>query len=223
MKSNLELQKDVQNAIQWEPLLHAAEIGVMAKDGIISLTGVVDSLTKKIEAENAAKKVVGVQALVENIVVKFPSSWSKSDVEIAKEVLHGFKLNWSVPDDKISVKVENGWVTLGGELPWHYQREAAKNSAKHMVGVKGITSNIKVKSERHDKIEQKEVEEAIARNWDIDDYDISVKVSGTTVTLTGSVQSWYQHDEAAKIAWNTPGISHVENELIVEYYPALTA
>jgi osmotically-inducible protein OsmY len=93
MKSNLELQKDVQNAIQWEPLLHAAEIGVMAKDGIISLTGVVDSLTKKIEAENAAKKVVGVQALVENIVVKFPSSWSKSDVEIAKEVLHGFKLN----------------------------------------------------------------------------------------------------------------------------------
>jgi osmotically-inducible protein OsmY len=219
MKNNSELQKDVQNAIQWEPLLHAAEIGVVAKDGIVSLTGIVDSLPKKLEAENAAKKVVGVNALVENIIVKFPSSWSKSDAKVAQEILHGIRLNWAVPDNKVSVKVEDGWVTISGELPWNYQREATKNSVKHLIGVKGITNNIEIKSERHDKIEQKEVEDAIARSWNIGNHNISVQVSGTTVTLTGSVHSWYQHDEAAKIMWNTPGVWHVENELTVEHYP----
>jgi osmotically-inducible protein OsmY len=153
--------------------------------------------------------------------VRFPSSWSKSDAEVAKEVLHGFRLNWSVPNDKVTVKVENCWVTLGGELLWNYQREAAKNSAKHMIGVKGITNDITIKSERHDKVEQRDVETAIARSWNIDDHDISVKVSGTTVTLTGTVHSWYQHDEAAKIAWNTPGIWYVNNKLTVDHYPAL--
>ena len=218
MKSNSELQRDVQNAINWEPLLNAAEIGVTAKSGVVSLTGSVDSLIKKIEAENAAKKVVGVKALVENIEVIFPSSWSKSDVEITNEVIYGLKSNWSIRHDDISVKVEDGWVTLGGELPWNYQREDARNSVTHLAGVKGVTSNIKIKSERHDKIEQKEVEDAIARNWEIDNHDISVEVSGTTVTLTGSAHSWYQHDETARIAWSTPGIWQVENELIVDYY-----
>jgi osmotically-inducible protein OsmY len=155
--------------------------------------------------------------------VVFPSPWSKSDVEIADEVIYGLKSNWSIRHDKISVKVEDGWVTLGGKLPWNYQREDAKDSVKHLAGVKGVTNNIKIKSERHDEIEQKDVEDAIARNWLIDDHNISVKVSGTMVTLTGTVRSWYQHDEAARIAWSTPGIWHVENELVVEHYSALVA
>jgi osmotically-inducible protein OsmY len=146
MKTNQELQTDVQNAIKWEPLLNAEEIGVTAKDGVVSLTGVVDSYLKKLEAENAAKKVIGVKALVEKIEVKFPSAWSKSNVEIANEVLTALKLNWSVPKDKVTVKVEDGWVTLEGELPWNYQKKAAKSAIIYLAGVKGVTNNIKIKS-----------------------------------------------------------------------------
>jgi len=218
MKNNAELQTDVQNAIRWEPLLNAAEIGVTAKDGVVSLTGVVDSYAKKMEAENAAKKVIGVKAVVEKIEVKFPSSWTKTNAEIANEVLSALKTNWSVPYDKVTVKVEDGWVTLEGELPWNYQREAAKSAVNYLTGVKGVTNNIKIKSASHDTIEQKDVEDAIARSWSVDDNDISVNVSGTTVTLNGTVTSWYQKEEAGRIAWNTPGIWRVNNELTVDYY-----
>ena len=221
MKSNSELQTDVQNAIKWEPLLNAAEIGVTAKDGVVSLTGVVDSYSKKMEAENAAKKVIGVKALVEKIEVKFPSSWTKTSSEVANEVLSALKSNWIVPKDKVTVKVEDGWVTLEGELPWNFQKEAAKNAINYLSGVKGVTNNIKIKSESQDAIEQKDVENAIARSWSVDDNDIQVKVLGTTVTLSGKVTSWYQKDEAGRIAWNTPGIWHVKNDLVVDYYYAL--
>jgi osmotically-inducible protein OsmY len=221
MKNNAELQTDVQNAIKWEPLLNAAEIGVTAKDGVVSLTGVVDSYAKKLEAEEAAKKVIGVKAVVEKIEVKFPSSWSKTNLEIANEVLAALKSNLSVPNDKVTVKVEDGWVTLNGELPWNYQKEAAKNAVNYLTGVKGVTNNITIKSESHDAIEQKDVENAIGRSWSVDNNDIQVKVSGTTVTLSGTVNSWYQKEEAGRIAWNTPGIWHVKNELAVDYYYAL--
>lgn len=216
MINNEELQKDVQRAIKWEPLLHAAEIGVTAKDGVVSLTGVVDSYVKKMEAENAAKKVIGVKALVENIEVKFPSNWTKTDAEVANEVLSALKVNYSVPNDKVTVKVEKGWVTLEGELPWNYQREAAESATKYLTGVKGLTNNIKIKSTIHDAMEKKDVEKALRRSV-IDDSDIMVSVSGTTVTLSGTVNSWFQKDEAGRIAWNTPGIMHVKNELAVDY------
>jgi osmotically-inducible protein OsmY len=217
MKNNQELQTDVQNAIKWEPLLNAAEIGVTAKDGVVSLTGIVDSYGKKLEAENAAKKVIGVTALVEKIEVRFPGSWSKTNVDIANEVLAALKSNWSVPNDKVTVKVEDGWVTLEGELPWNYQKEAAKNSVNYLMGVKGVTNNITIKPDIHDEIEKEDVENAISRSWSVDDSDIDVSVSGTTVTLTGTVDSWYQKEEAGHIAWKTPGIWHVKNELTVDY------
>ncbi|NHN24787.1 BON domain-containing protein [Flavobacterium jejuense] len=220
MKNNAELQRDVQNAIKWEPLLHAAEIGVTAKDGVITLTGEVDSYAKKIEAETAAKKVIGVKALIEKIEVKFPSKWGKTDSEVVDEVLKALKRSWTVPNNKVTVKVENGWVTLSGELPWNYQREDAKNAIHHLRGVKGVTNSIKIKSESNDEIEQKEVENAIARSWSIDNSDIRVKVSGTTVTLSGIVNSWYEKEEAERIAWKTPGIWHVKNDLAVDYYYA---
>lgn len=222
MKNNSELQTDVQNAIKREPLLDAAEIGVTVKDGVVSLTGVVDSYAKKLEAENATKKVIGVRALVEKIEVKFHNSWSKTNLEIANEVLAALKSNWSVPKDKVTVKVEDGWVTLGGELPWNYQKEAAKTAVNFLIGVKGVTNDIQIKSESHDQIEQKDVEDAINRSWSVDDSDINVSVSGTTVTLTGTVDSWYQKEEAGRIAWKTSGIWHVKNELIVDYEYALS-
>ena len=218
MKNNSELQTDVQNAIKWEPLLNAAEIGVIAKDGVVSLTGVVDSYAKKLEAENAAKKVIGVKAVVEKIEVKFPNSWTKTNAEIANEVLSALKSNWSVPNNKVTVKVENGWITLEGELTWNYQKEAAKNAVNYLTGVRGVTNNITIKSETNDTIEQLDVEKALARSWSIDDSDIHAKVSGKKVTLTGNVRSWYQKDEAGRIAWKTPGIWEVENDLSVDYY-----
>lgn len=221
MKNNAELQKDVQNAIRWEPLLNAAEIGVTAKGGVVSLTGVVDSYAKKMEAENAAKKVIGVKALVEKIEVKFSSSLSKTNAEIATEVLAALKSNWSVPKDKVTVTVENGWVTLEGELPWNYQKEAAKSAVNYLTGVMGVTNNIKIKSESHDAIEKEQVENAIGRSWSVNDSHIKVSVSDTTVTLSGTVASWYQKEEAGRIAWNTPGIWHVKNELVVDYYYSL--
>ncbi len=217
MKSNAELQTDVQNAIKWEPLLNAAEIGVTAKDGVVSLSGVVDSYAKKMEAENAAKKVLGVKAIVENIAVKFHNSWTKTDLEIANEVLSALKSNMSVPKDKVNVKVEDGWVTLEGELPWNYQKEAAKSAVHFLAGVKGVNNGIKIRSESHDVIEKVDVENAIGRSWSVDDSDINVSVSGTTVTLSGTVASWYQRDEAGRIAWNTPGIWQVKNNLVVDY------
>lgn len=216
MKTNAELQVDVQNAIKWEPLLHVAEIGVTAKDGVVSLTGVVDSYTKKMEAEDAAKKVIGVKALVENIEVRFPSNWAKTDAEVTAEVLDALKVNHYVSNDKVTAKVEDGWVTLAGELPWNYQREAAKIAIHGLSGVKGVSNNIKIKSESNGTIELSAVESALRRS-SIDDSDIDVSVSGTTVTLSGKVNSWYQKEEAGRVAWKARGICDVKNELSVEY------
>lgn len=217
MKSNSELQKDVQDAILWEPLLNAAEIGVTAKEGVVTLTGEVDCYAKKTEAENAAKKVKGVKAIVEQIKVKFGIFWSKTNEEIASEVITALKTNWSVPKDKITIKVENGWVTLDGEVTWNYQREAAKNTVRYLTGVKGITDNIKIKPEKEDAIEQKDVENALARCWSLNDSVIHVKVTATKVTLTGNVHSWHQKEEAGRIAWNTPGIWVLDNKLNVDF------
>ncbi|AZA92912.1 MULTISPECIES: BON domain-containing protein [Chryseobacterium] len=216
MKTNTKLQREVQDAIAWEPLLHAAEIGVTVKDGVVSLTGVVDSYAKKAEAEKAAKKVAGVKALVEDIEVKFPSSWKKTDAEVATEVLNTFKSNYTIPDNNIKIKVEDGWVTLEGQLPWNYQREAAERAVKYLSGVKGVLNKIKIKSELDDTIQKKDIENALKRS-SIYDNDIKVSVLGTTVTLKGTANSLYQKEEAGRIAWKTPGIWNVKNELEVNY------
>jgi osmotically-inducible protein OsmY len=217
MKNNETLQNDVQNAIKWEPLLHAAEIGVTVKDGVVTLTGVVNSYAKKLEAENAAKNVTGVKAIVEKIEIRFDNTWSKGDSDVANEVLNAFNWSWVVPKDKVKVTVEDGWVTLEGELQWNYQREAAKNAITNLMGIRGITNNIKIQTGTHNQVEKNAIENALARNSTINDRDIHVKVSGNSVTLTGSVGSYYQKDEAERIAWNSPGVWAVENELTIEY------
>jgi osmotically-inducible protein OsmY len=218
MKNNAEIQKNVQDAIKWEPLLNAAEIGVTVKDGVVTLTGTVDSYPKKMEAEDAAKKVEGVKAVVEKIEVKFNNGWAKKDDnEIATEVVNALKWNWQIPVDKIKAKVEKGWVTLSGELEWNYQKDAVKNAVKNLLGVTGVGNNITIKSEAQDRIEKMDIESALRRNWSINDRNITVKASGHKATLTGTVDSWYEKDEAARIAWNAPGVWSVDNELVVEY------
>lgn len=217
MKTNSELQKDVQDAIKWEPLLNAAEIGVTVKDGIVSLTGVVDSYTKKTEAEDAAKNVAGVKAVVEKIEVKMPSSFNKSSTEIAQEVLSALQARWDVPNDKIKVKVEAGWVTLTGEVDWKHQKEAARDAVKNLMGVTGVSNEVKIKTQTEDAVEKSDIESALKRNWSFFNNDIAVKVSGHKATLTGTVSSVYQKEEAGRIAWNAHGVWNVENDLVVEY------
>ena len=218
MKNNSELQKDVQDAIKWEPLLHAAEIGVTVKDGIVTLNGEVDSYAKKNEVESAAKSVEGVRAIVEKIEVKYPSSMHKTDdTDIAKNALNALKWNSNVPNDKVQVKVENGWVNLGGEVNWNYQKDAAKRALFHLDGVKGVMNDITIKPNSQDSIEQKAVEAGLRRNWAIDSSNIVVKVTGTNVTLSGTVNSIYQKEEAERIAWKTPGIYSLDNNISVSW------
>lgn len=217
MKNNEELQKDVQDAIKWEPTLKGAEIGVTVKDGVVTLSGTVDKYSKKSEAENAAKNVAGVKVVVEKIEINYSSWGTTNDGDIAKEIINAFKWNFEVPNDKVKVRVENGWVTLEGELSWNFQKEAAHDAVSYLNGVKGVSNNIKIKSETHDAIEQEAIECALERNSAIADDDIEVRVHGKKVTLTGCVNSWYEKTEAARIAWNAPGVEMVVNDLVVEY------
>jgi osmotically-inducible protein OsmY len=217
MKSNAELQQDVQDAIKWQPLLNAAEIGVTAKDGVVSLTGMVDSYAKKTEAEDAAKNVAGVTALVEKIEVRYPSTYTKTNGEIASEVVNALQARWDVPKDKVKVKVENGWITLTGDLGWNFQREAAEDAIESLMGVTGVTNNIKIKSESKEEAEKTSIENALKRNWAFYENDIRVQVSGHRATLTGTVDSMYQKEQAGSIAWNAPGVWSVDNELVVDW------
>ena len=221
MKTNEELQRDVQNAIKWEPQLHAAEIGVTAKDGVITLMGSVDAYFKKIEAENAAKNVDGVKAVVEEIEVRYSNS-AKSDEDIANDAIQALIYNLKVPHESIQIKVAKGWVTLEGQVTWNYQKEGAEKSIGHLTGVKGVTNHIKIKAEVQNEIEKKNIKRALASNWTLHSENIFIKVDGTKVTLTGSVSSLYQKDLAEKIVWKTPGIWSVENLLVVEHRYAIS-
>jgi osmotically-inducible protein OsmY len=217
MKNNETLQKDVQDAIKWEPLLNAAEIGVTCKDGVVTLTGTVNNYERKLQAENAAKGVAGVKAVVEKIFVDFGESEEVNDNKIADEILSAFKWNWDIPNHTLKVKVEEGWVSLDGELEWNYQKQAAYSSASRQIGVKGVINNITVKSISEDEIEHNEIEKALGRNWSLSSQNVFVNVVGNRVTLTGTVASLFQKDEAARIAWNAPGVWNVQNDLEIEY------
>ena len=218
MKTDSQLQQDVIAELKWEPLLREAEIGVSAKDGVITLTGTVDGYAKKTEAEDAVKRVAGVNAVVEKIEVKYGVNWGKKDDnEIATEIVNAFKWHWEVPADKISARVEKGWVTLDGQVEWNFQSNAAKAAVANLLGVTGVSNNLKIKSLTDDAIEKEDIESALKRNWSVSGKDIRVAVSDHKATLTGTVDSWYQKDEAGRIAWRAPGGWNVGNELVVEY------
>ncbi len=217
MKNNEELQKNVVAAINWEPLLQAAEIGVMADGGVVTLSGSVNTYAKKAEAEQAAKNVTGVKTVVENIEVVFNTNDSKTDAEITEAIENAFKWNWDIPTEKILISVENGWVFLSGELEWNYQKEAASCAVSNLIGIKGITNTINIITSTKDRIEKEDIEIAIERNGTISNKDICITVLNNVVTLTGNVYSWYQKSEAGRIAWNAPGVHQVNNDLYVDF------
>lgn len=218
MKTNEILQHDVQAALKWEPQLHAEDIGVIAKNGVVTLTGTVDNYFKKIEAENAAKKVKGVKAIVEQIEIKPPETKSINDNYIAEKILTIFKSDYSIPDDKITIKVEKGWVTLEGNVNWNYQKEAAKNAVIALMGIRGITNNIKTRANRKDEVKKNEIENAIHSNAALENTHIEVSVKDNDVKLSGLVNSFFEKEEAERLAWNTPGIWSVSNEIGVDFF-----
>tara|TARA_R110002050_G_scaffold286468_3_gene436968 strand:+ start:51523 stop:52194 length:672 start_codon:yes stop_codon:yes gene_type:complete len=218
MKTDSKIKLDVQDELAWEPSIDETKIGVAVDDGVVTLSGELDSYTKKLAAEKAAKRVQGVKAVAEDIVVKYGSSLEKTDTEIAKTALNALKWHSSVPDNTIMVKVENGWIYLSGEVKWEYQKNSAKNAIKDLVGVKGVINNIAIKQDVKPIEVKKKIEEAFERSAEIDARGIIVSTQGHTVTLTGKVHSIKEKEDAEKAAYNSPGVFEVKNNLRVQYY-----
>jgi osmotically-inducible protein OsmY len=216
MKTDRELQIDVLDAIRWEPLLKQADIGVEANDGVITLSGVVGSYLKKSQAEDTAKKIAGVRAVVEKIEVKFNDGDEKSDSEIAVAVLNALKSGQDIPSDNLQVEVENGHVTLAGALQWNHQKEAAQKSVSSVAGIKVLTNLISIQPVSGDHVEKKDIEEALRRNWTLNNQHVNVEVSENEVVLSGIVHSYYQKEQAERMAWNAPGVRSVANHLFIE-------
>ena len=217
MKTDAEIQKDVLEELAWQPNIDQTQIGVAVENGVVTLTGVVDTYTKKAAAEKAVKRVSGVKAIAEDIEVKYGDQYRKTDKEIAKAVVNALMWNTSVPEEKITVKVENGTVHLSGSVEWAYQRDAARNATEHLLGVKYLVNNVTLKQEIEPIEIKNRITKAFERSAEIDAQNISVEAHGHTVKLRGKVHSLVEKDEARKAAYYAPGVEKVENELEVVY------
>jgi osmotically-inducible protein OsmY len=214
MKTDSDLRRDVERELEWEPSIDERRIGVSVVEGIVTLTGEVGSYSEKWKAERAVERVAGVRGIVNDLVVK--SAVERSDTDIAKAAIDALKWNVMVPDDKIKVKVENGWIRLTGEVNWDYQRRAAERALRDLPGVKGITNLITVVPKVAPEDVKQKIEETFKREAILDAQRIEVEVSGSTVTLRGTVRSWAERHEAEKAAWSAPGVTQVNNYLVVE-------
>jgi osmotically-inducible protein OsmY len=213
--ADTKLQHDVLAELEWDPSVDASQIGVTAKDGVVTLTGVVSSFADKMAAERAAKRVYGVRAVANDIEVKLPGGAERTDSEIAAAAVNALKWDTSVPGEAITVTVRNGWITLEGEVEWFYQKDAAERAVRLLKGVKGVVNNIKVKSRVSPGDIKDKIEEAFKRNAEIDARRITVEAHDGKVILSGRVRSWAERDEAEQAAWSAPGVTAVENHITV--------
>lgn len=215
LRSDVDIQHDVLAELKWEPRVQPNEVGVTAKGGVVTLTGYVDSYLKKWAAEEAARRVRGVKAVANDLEVRLPSSSERTDTDIAEAAVRALKGNILVPADKISITVSKGWVTLKGEVEWHYQKDEAERAVRRLYGVKGVTNLVIVKPRVAPSDLRKKIEDALVRSAQTDAARITVSVDGGKVTLTGTVRSYAEKRAAENAAWAAPGVIEVDNRIVV--------
>ena len=211
-QTDTQLHDAVQRQLDWEPEFNAHDIAVTASDGVIALTGFVNSYAEKLAAEQTVKRVRGVRGVANDIQVKLRDE--RTDPEIAKDAVHALRTHTSVPN-QITVTVRNGFLTLEGTVEWMYQKAAAGSAVMFLKGVKGVSNRILISPAASTGEVKTKIEEALRRSAEVDARRVRVDVDHSTVTLSGDVHSWTEKQEAERAAWAAPGVTHVENHIAV--------
>jgi osmotically-inducible protein OsmY len=215
MRSDIDIKRDVEAELRWNPDIDATDIAVSVKDGVVTLSGFVRSYAQKYEAEQTAKRVNGVRAVANDIEVRLPIFNQRPDPEVARDAVEEIQKNLPYSSDHIRVVVRDGWVTLEGSVEWNYQRERAEQVVRRVRGVKGVTNLIELQP-RVPPVEVKHrIEEAFRRSAELDANRITVETEGGVVTLRGTVRSWAERQEAERVAWATPGVVRVDNLITI--------
>ena len=210
------LKQRVLDELAWQPGFDEAHIGVTARGGVVTLTGQVQSYAEKCVAERAAGGVTGVRAVANELVIRHLSSADHSDQEIARRALDVIAWDLSVPKDRVRINIENGWVTLRGDVDWHFQKQAAEADIRNLPGVMGVSNAIEIKPRVRVSDVEKQIKGAFRRNAEFDAENIVVTADGRSVTLTGQVGSYHERSLAADVAWSAPGVTQVHELLTVD-------
>ena len=212
-----EIQQNVLDELAWDPEIEATDVGVEVDDGVVTLTGTVETFAQKWAAERAALRVEGVRAVANNVQVRPAGLGIKSDTDIARAVANALEWNTAVPFDKIDIRVEDGRVTLEGEVEWNYQREAAENTTRQISGVKSVLNLITVRQPQVKPDDVRDsIERALVRHAELDANRIKVSVEGGHITLSGTVRSWAEKKAAEDAAWRSPGVTAVTNNIRID-------
>ena len=210
-----DLKQHVENALEWEPSFDAADIGVSVDGGVVTLRGDVGSYAAKSAAERVTLRVYGVKAVANDLTVRLLTGFERNDTDIAQAAVTALIWNAAVPGNRVTLTVSNGWLTLNGTLDWQFQKEAAARAVRDLTGVRGVTNNITVKPHVQAGDVQAKIEAAFKRSAEIDARRVSVTATGGTVLLNGHVRSWAERQEAERAAWAAPGVSQVDDRIIV--------
>ena len=216
-KSDSQLKNDVLAELKYEPSVNVTEIGVLVKDGTVTLNGYASRYGEKWDAVRAAKRVAGVRAIADDIEVKLPESERHTDGDIADAAANQIDWLTTIPTGTVQVTVREGWATLEGAVEWWYQRDAAENIVRYLAGVKGVTNLITIKPKVAPVAVATATKSAFERSAVLDAKKIQVETSGTKVTLRGTVRNHAERDEAERAAWAAPGVFSVDNQLKVEW------
>lgn len=215
MKTDADLQRDVIAELSWDPAVDATSIGVAVKDGVVTLTGHLNTFAEKHAAARAVRRMAGVKAIALEIDVRLAPDHRRSDTDIATSAEQALKWNTLIPADAVKLSVDRGWITLRGDVEWDYQRRAIEKAIRPLMGVVGISNEITLRVKpKLDNLHHK-IEEALTRQAIREARHIKIGVDGTTVTLTGQVHSWHEREAAQWVAWTAPGVRAVINELRV--------